>query len=161
MRYAIQFEVLDQLSHAKILVFNHLICSLSTVEINENSIAIFQMQLKPNDCELNLIEREIEYTSNDFAEFYSTRVMKDFDLVNELLVVLSIRTKFVDSTNDNNVEKYVDMIAFFENIFVQIFHEFRIDANLNVDMSFVLLQQPEIVKNHPLVVSILFINGLT
>ena len=114
------------------------------------------MQLKSNDCEFNFIEKKIEYTSNDFAKFYSTRVMKNFDFVNEFLVVLSIRTKFVDSTNDNNVEKYVDIIVFFENIFVQIFHEFRIDANFNVDINFIFLQQSKIVKNHLFVVSIFF-----
>ena len=114
------------------------------------------MQLKSNDREFNFVEKKIEYTSNDLAKFYSTRVVKNFDFVNKFFVILSIRTKFVDSTNNNNIEKYVDVIVFFENIFVQIFHEFRIDANFNVDMNFILLQQSKIVKNHSFVVSIFF-----
>ena len=154
VRYAIQFEVLGQLSRAKILVFSHLICSLSAVGINENSIALFQMQLKSSDCRLNLTEREIEYTSSGFAESYPTRVMKDLDLVNRFLVVLSIRTGFVDSASSDDVGEYIDVVAFLEDIFVQISHGFCIGAGLNVDMSFILLQQPGIVENDPLVVSI-------
>ena len=158
---AIQFEVLDQLRLAKILVLSQLICSLFIVEINDNSIAILQMQLKSSDRELNLVERKIEYTSSDLAKFYSTRVMKDLDLVNEFLIVLSIRTKFIDSTSNDKIEEYIDVIASLEDIFVQIFHEFRIDADLNVDMSFILLQQPKIVGNHSLVVSILPLDRFT
>ena len=115
------------------------------------------MQLKSNDREFNFVEKKIEYTSNDFAKFYSTRVMKNFDFVNKFFVVLSIRTKFVDSTNNNDIEKYVDVIVFFENIFVQIFHEFRIDANFNVNINFIFLQQSKIIKNYLFVVSIFFL----
>ena len=118
------------------------------------------MQLKSSNRELNLVEKKIEYSSSDFAKFYSTRVMKDFDFVNEFIVVLSIRTKFIDSTSSSKIEEYIDVIAFLEDIFVQITHEFRIDANLNVDMSFILLKQSEIVENHSLVVSIFFLDKL-
>jgi hypothetical protein len=113
------------------------------------------MQLKSNNREFDFVEKEIEYSSNDFTKFYSTRVMKNFDFVNEFIVILTIRMKFIDSTNRNKIEEYIDVIAFFENIFVQIFHEFRIDANFNVDMNFIFLQQSKIVKNHSFVVSIL------
>ena len=130
------------------------------VEINDYSISILQMQLKSNNRELNLVEKKIEYSSSDFAEFYSTRVMKNLDFVNEFIVVLSIRTRFIDSTNSSKIEKYIDVIAFLENIFVQIFHEFRIDANLNVDMSFIFLQKSKIVKNHSLVVWIFSLDEL-
>ena len=118
------------------------------------------MQLKSNNRELNLVEKEIEYSSSDFAKSYPTRVMKNLDLVNEFIVVLSIRTKFIDSTSSNKIEKYIDVIASLEDIFVQIIHEFRIDANLNVDMSFILLKQSKIVENHPLVVPILPLDKL-
>ena len=161
MNFAIQFEVFDQLRLAKILVLNQLICSLFIVEINDNSIAILQMQLKSSDREVNFVERKIEYTSSDLAEFYSTRVMKDLDFVNEFLIVLSIRTKFIDSTSSDKIEEYIDVIVFLENIFVQIFHEFRIDVDFNVDMNFILLQQSKIVENHSLVVSILSLDKFT
>ena len=118
------------------------------------------MQLKSNNREFDFVEKKIEYSSNDFTEFYSTRVMKYFDFVNEFIVVLTIRMKFIDSTNCNKIEKYIDVIVFFENIFVQIFHEFRIDANFNVDINFILLQQSKIVKNHSFVVSIFFFDRL-
>ena len=118
------------------------------------------MQLKSNNREFNFVEKTIEYSSNDFAKFYSTRVMKNLDFVNEFIVVLSIRTKFIDSTNFNKIEKYIDAIVFLENIFVQIFHEFRIDTNFNVDMNFIFLQKSKIVKNHSLVVSIFSLDEL-
>ena len=118
------------------------------------------MQLKSNNREFDFVEKKIEYSSNDFTKFYLTRVMKYFNFVNEFIVVLTIRMKFIDSTNCNKIEKYIDVIAFLENIFVQIFHEFCIDANLNVDMNFILLQQSKIVENDSFVVSILFLYRL-
>ena len=118
VNFAIQFEIFNQLDLAKIFVFNQLICNLFIVEINKNSISIFQMQLKSNNRKFNFVEKEIENSSNDFAKFYSTNVIKDFDFVNEFLVVLSIRMKFIDSTCNNNVEKYIDVIIFSKNIFI-------------------------------------------
>ena len=113
---------------------------------------ILRVYLQSIHCRFDFIEKQTLYFSYRFTRFNSFVIVKNLDFVHRFNDIVSMNHRNIYNCYKCNcfddLQKNVDEIEIFENIFVKINRRFDRSANFDVDMNLIFQQQIFIVWNH-------------